>query len=192
MRIFTWGILFVLITTACGEKPVPRPKAYFRIDLPEQQYKAVSSNCPFSFESPTTSPIAWRQNEMQKCWFNLHYPDHKAQIHFTYKPIESNLRQLLDESHQLSYEHHVKANDIVSKVIINDTACVYGLVYQLEGDVASPLQFYLTDSTNHFMRGSLYFNTRTNSDSLQPVVDFITQDVEHLISTLRWHPSRCD
>lgn len=185
-------LLLGVMISACGEKPVPRPKAYFRIDLPEPVYTPIQTDCPFGFEMAQHTYAIWRDQPNQKCWFTMHYPDNGAQIHFTYKPVASDLKQLLDESHQLSYEHHVKANDIVSEVIINDSTCVYGLVYHLEGDVASPLQFYLTDSTQHFLRGSLYFNTRLNSDSLQPVIDYITNDVNHLISTLQWESSRCD
>jgi len=184
--------LLTLLVAACGTDPVPKPKGHIRIDLPEKSYHEIETDCPFQFEIPDYSVFQIRPQHQDKCWFNLHFPENRAKIHFTYKEIDGNLRQLLEESHQLSYEHHVKAHDIVSEKVERDSACVYGLVYYLEGGVASPLQFYLTDSTNHFLRGSLYFNVTVNSDSLQPVVDFIARDVDHLIQTMRWNPSSCD
>lgn len=192
MRTMMTFLLLGVMVASCNEKPVPRPKAFFRIDLPESTYKTIQSDCPFEFEMNQRAFTIWREQPNQKCWFTLHYPENDAQIHFTYKTVESNLKQLLDESHQLSYEHHVKANDIISEVIIHDSTCVFGLVYHLEGDVASPIQFYLTDSTNHFMRGSLYFNTRMNSDSLQPVIAYLTNDIDQMISTFNWKSSRCN
>lgn len=185
--------LFVLplLLASCAENPVPKPKGYFRIDLPEKDYRRVSPDCPFSFEIPAYSRIQMRSDRPETCWFNLDFPKNKAQVHFTYKPIENNLKTMLDESHHLSYEHHVKAQDINTRVVVRDTSCVFGLVYYLEGDVASPVQFYLTDSTQHFLRGSLYFNVRMNSDSLQPVISYISEDIDHLISTLSWSSNRC-
>ena len=52
--------------------------------------------------------------------------------------------------------------------------------------MATPLQFYITDSTQHFMRGSLYFNHRPNPDSTAPVLDRMEADVRKLMETLRW------
>lgn len=192
MKVLCYLLFISILLSACGDKPVPRPKAYFRIDFPEKSYEPVESECPFVFEKPVYSALQWRQNPEERCWFTMHLPRFRAQLHFTYKPVEGNLRQLLEESHHLSYEHHIKANDIITKTVIRDSSCVYGLSYQLLGDVASPVQFYLTDSTNHFLRGSLYFNAAVNSDSLQPVVDFISADVDRLIETMQWRESKCE
>lgn len=192
MKALCYLLFFSILLSACGDKPVPRPKAYFRIDFPEKSYETINSDCPFTFEKPVYSAIQWRQNPNERCWFTMHFPRFRAQLHFTYKPVEENLPQLLDESHHLSYEHHIKANDIITKTVIRDSSCVYGLSYRLLGDVASPLQFYLTDSANHFLRGSLYFDAAVNSDSLQPVVEFISADVDRLIETMQWSDSKCE
>lgn len=184
-------VICAYLLAGCSEPPVPKPKGHIRIDLPQKSYADINTSCPFAFEIPDYSAFRLRPEKAEKCWFNLDFPLNRAQIHFTYKPVEGNLRQLLDESHHLSYEHHVKANNIVSEPVMIDSTCVYGLIYRLDGAVASPLQFYLTDSTRHFLRGSLYFNTVVNSDSLQPVVDFIAADVKHLVETMRWKPSTC-
>lgn len=190
-KLISFSLIVFFAATGCNEDYVPRPKGHFRIDLPDKSYHPIDNDCPFHFEIPDYSVFQMRKGHQQDCWFNLNFPENRAQIHFTYKPVENNLRQLLDESHHLSYEHHVKANDIVSEVVRNDSACVYGLIYHLTGEVASPLQFYLTDSTRHFLRGSLYFNVVVNGDSLQPVVDFIERDIDHLVKSMQWKPSTC-
>jgi gliding motility-associated lipoprotein GldD len=175
----------------CEETPVPKPRGYFRIDLPEKTYTTQVTDCPFQFDIAGYSTYEKRVDKNDECWFNLNFPKHRAQVHFTYKPVTGNLRQLIEESHTMSFEHHVKANDIKSAVIQIDSTCVYGLIYRLEGEVASTVQLYLTDSVNHFLRGSLYFNVPTNSDSLAPVVEFLAEDLIVLANTLRWNKSAC-
>lgn len=190
-KLVPFFTVVAILLTGCNEDPVPRPRGYFHIELPEKTYHRTNPDCPFTFDIPDYSRMQFR-TDRNECWFNLDFPNHRGRIHFTYRPVEGNLRQLLDESHQLSYEHHVKANDIITKVVNIDSTCVFGLIYNLTGDVASPLQFYVTDSTSHFLRGSLYFNAAANGDSLQPVVDFIAADVDHLVETLRWQSSTCN
>lgn len=190
-RIVYILFVFALVAVGCEADFKPKPKGHFRIDFPQKTYHTIETDCPFDFEIPDYSRFQPRKNHMEECWFNIDFPKNKAKLHFTYKKVDGNLRQLLDESHHLSYEHHVKANDIITNQVSIDSTCMYGLVYHLTGDVASPLQFYLTDSTTHFIRGSLYFNTVVNSDSIAPVVDFIVEDVTHLIATMRWRKSAC-
>jgi gliding motility-associated lipoprotein GldD len=187
-------ILIIILTSffaGCKENPVPKPRGYFRIDLPEKTYRNQITDCPFQFEIPGYSNYEKRTDKNDECWFNLNFPKYRAQVHFTYKPVNDNLRQLLEESHSMSFEHHVKANDIKRSAIQIDSTCVYGLVFRLDGDVASSIQLYLTDSVNHFLRGSLYFNVKTNSDSLAPVVEFIAEDMINMANTLRWNNSAC-
>lgn len=184
-------LILALFGVGCNKTYIPKPRGHFRIDFPEKAYHSVETDCPFEFEIPNYSRFQLRPEHAEQCWFNIDFPKNKAKIHFTYKEVNGNLRQLLDESHHLSYEHHVKANDITTSRVAVDSTCTYGLVYHLTGDVASHLQFYLTDSTNHFIRGSLYFNTVVNSDSIAPVVDFIAEDVNHLIATMKWRNSAC-
>lgn len=189
-KLKTLLILFsiILIIQGCEENYVPKPPGYFRIDLPEKKFVQRNlENCPFKFESPVYSQVQIIKDKAENpCWFNINFPDQNAMIHFTYKPVENDLRDLIEETHQLTFEHQVVANRIESHQIVNDSVNVYGLIYDLGGNVASPLQFYLTDSSKHFLRASLYFMARPNPDSIQPVLDFIHKDVEHLIETWRW------
>ena len=173
---------------ACGEDSIPRPIGYFRIDLPEHRYKQRDLECPYSFEIPVYARMEFikRTDSSTQCWSNVAFPQFHARLHLTYIPLDENLNRFIEESRKMTYEHQIKANAINSQSIIRDSARVFGLVYQLTGEVASSTQFYVTDSTHHFLRGALYFNTRTNADSLAPVITFLQKDIDHLLQTLQW------
>ena len=182
-------LLLLMTAVACGDSnPQPKPRGYFRIDLPEKQYVALDTMRRYSFEYPvyaTITPDFYSLDE--KDWANVEFPQFKGTIHLSYKNVDNNLSEYIEDAYHMITKHINKATGIRDSVVINDDRKVYGLVYFLDGEgVASPLQFYLTDSTKHFMRGSLYFNIYPNNDSLQPVIDFITDDVRHLINTLEW------
>lgn len=182
-------LVLLVLASSCGDKnPQPKPRGYFRIDLPEKQYVTLDTMHYYSFEYPTYSTITPDYHSLQeKDWVNVEFPRFKGTIHISYKQVNDNLGEYLEDAYFMITKHIGKATGIRDSVIINKERDVYGLMYYLDGEgVASPLQFYLTDSTEHFMRGSLYFNVVPNNDSLQPVIDFITDDVRHLINTLEW------
>ena len=182
-------ILMAFMVPSCEVSTVPKPVGYYRIDVPQHEYKNKSPDCPFSFEISEFSQVVMSENtdSLTKCWFSIVYPNYHAEIYITYKSIADNdLRQYIEESRSLAFEHQIKASRISMDAVRRDSARVFGLTYDLGGDVASPYQFYLTDSTRHFLRGSLYFNARPNPDSIAPVLDFIRTDLEHFIETLRW------
>lgn len=179
---------FIILLAACSnDTPVPKPVGYYRIDLPTPEYKAKDpEGCPFRFEISYLSRLEVFENGEHPCWFNIAYPSLHARMHMTYKPVDGNLREFLEEARTLAFEHEVKANRISTKVIKNDSTHVYGLIYDLGGNVASPYQFYLTDSIHNFIRGSLYFMAHPNPDSLQPSLDYVKRDMEHFIQSFRW------
>ena len=182
-------LLVMLVLGSCGSRhPQPKPRGYFRIDLPEKQYVRLDTMRHYSFDYPVYSTITPDYlSPDEKDWANVEFPSFTGTIHLSYKAVNNNLREYLEDAYTMITKHITKATGIRDSVVINRDRRVYGLVYFLDGEgVASPLQFYLTDSTNHFMRGSLYFNVYPNNDSLQPVIDFITDDVRHLINTLEW------
>ena len=182
-------LLILLVAFSCGDNnPQPKPRGYFRIDLPEKQYVTLDTMSHYSFEYPiyaTITPDPFSPEE--KDWVNVVFPRYKGTIHISYKNVGNNLSEYLEDAYLMITKHITKATGIRDSVIINNDRNVYGLVYFLEGEgVASPLQFYLTDSTEHFLRGSMYFNVNPNNDSLQPVINYITDDVRHIINTLKW------
>lgn len=180
-----------LLITSCSiddEELSPKPRGYFRIDLPEKKYHTYRSDCPFTFESPIYAYVhPDEEKNTEPCWLNIDFPRFKGRIHISYKPLhDNNLRGYLEDAYTLASKHQIKASAIGEMLIKRDSVKVYGLVYDIEGNAASSLQFYLTDSTHHFLRGALYFIAPPNSDSIAPVVEFIRKDVFKLINTFRW------
>jgi len=193
--IFIVLLLLIGLMTSCSSSPkAPKPRGYFRIDLPKKQYILLDSTFPYSFEYPTyasVNPDLHSPNE--KYWINLDFKAFKATLHLSYKSIDGDLITFLEDAHTLVTKHIPKADAIYDSLIVDRKRNVFGLTYEIEGSgAASPYQFFLTDSTTHFLRGALYFNIAPNNDSLQPVIEFIQQDIEHLIATLKWKKSDAD
>lgn len=190
MTLKTLSILFIssLLLFSCDEEVyTPKPKGYFRIDLPEKSYHQVVKECPFTFEVPDYANIEQDpRNPNNNCWFNINFSTLNASIYLSYKPVNNDLNTFLEDSRTLAFKHTVKAIDIEQKIISNPERKMYGLIYDIKGDAASEYQFHLTDSTQHFLRGSLYFNNAPNQDSIQPVLDFIKKDIEHIFETFEW------
>lgn len=178
--------LVLMSIMACGENPIPRPKGYFRIDLPEKAYRNFDGPCPFSFDIPVYSALELAGDGKDSCRFNLTLPSLRAKLHFTYLPVDGDLSTYMDDAYNLAFQHEVKASAIKRTRIDRSESLVYGLIYDLKGNAASPLQFYVTDSTRHFLRGALYFSTVPNADSIAPVMDFLREDIQHLLNTLEW------
>jgi len=184
------NITFIAIITAlffsCSndEFYLPKPASYFRIDLAEKVYEPAELTLPLTFQKPLLSLLEQRPDKNQ---FNLSYPQFKAKVHFTYFDLEDkDIQPFLEDAYNYAYQHNIKATAINTQSKSSPENSVYGLVYNLKGDVASQVQFYATDSVNHFLRGALYFSHAPNSDSVAPVLDYIKSDVDHLFQTLKW------
>lgn len=175
-----------LVLSGCEEHFTPKPRGYFRIELPTKAYKTYEARCGIEVAIPAYSRIELLSENPDSCWFNIYMPEQKARLHLTYVPVHNNLQALLEDAYGFAFKHEMKANAINRTAYENDSNKVYGMVYDLKGNVASPLQFYVTDSSRHFLRGALYFQHIPNSDSIAPVLDFVKADAIHLIETLRW------
>ncbi|MBX7182379.1 MAG: gliding motility lipoprotein GldD [Bacteroidia bacterium] len=187
--IFALGILSIFVLfNACTDESTPRPKGYLRIALPEKQYRVYDSICPFTFDLPVYAKVLPSESQLaEPCWSNIVFPGLKATLHLSYKEVKQNLPQLLDDTRKLTNKHIPKASAIRKKLIQADDKNVYGMFIEVDGvGVASPIQFYLTDSTHHFIRGALYFNASPNADSLAPVIQFVKQDLDRLVSSFSW------
>lgn len=182
--LFTFSIL----VCSCNKDYTPKPRGYFRIDLPEKEYKKSTNLLPYRFEQPEYSYLLKnRQAVSEKYWANMVFPKFKATVHFSHKLINNNLNEYLTDARNFVYKHTIKADAILETPYINAKKNVYGMHYEIKGDAASNIQFYLTDSTKNFVRGALYFNVAPNKDSLAPVLKFINQDIVHLIETFEWN-----
>jgi gliding motility-associated lipoprotein GldD len=180
--------LFLLLTFSCKKEYVPKPRGYFRITFQEKTYHKLDSIAlPYQFDIPEYSKILPDNDRLaEPYWINLKIPAHKAEVHLSYKKVSNNLEMLTEDSRALAYKHSIKADAINEKIFANPEKRVYGTIYLIDGNAASPLQFYLTDSTRNFLRGALYIREVPNIDSLRPVIDFLTPDVIRLIETTEW------
>lgn len=182
-------ILPILLLFSCDNDYLPKPKGYNRIDIPEHAFTSLERNLPYQFEHSLYSQVesdSFNLNETD--WINLHYRELGARIHLTYKPVmekEENLRAYLNDAMSLTAKHQVKAYGIEEGVVKTPQGYT-GLVAELSGEVPTQFQFYVTDSTHHFLRGALYFNTAVKNDSLAPIIEYIKADMMHLINTLEF------
>ena len=182
--IFIVSLLFTIGLTSCESESFPKPKGYCRIDLPAKKYQHYNSPYPYTFDYPIYSNII--DYKTDSCWINIVFPTLNGKIHISYKNVKHNIAKHLEDTRTLAYKHTIKADAIGETPYYNNEKKVYGILYEIKGNAASSLQFFLTDSTEHFIRGALYFEARPNKDSLAPVIDFLKKDVIHLIETLEW------
>jgi gliding motility-associated lipoprotein GldD len=188
-----FGIALVFLCSglllSCEEVFVPKPKGYNRIDLPQHEYQVLKEEHPYTFEYSKHANVRPHSSRLaEPHWIDIYYPEQDCYIQLTYKDIKNdkvNFYEHIDDSHKLAIKHNVKAYAIDES--INKTPHGYTATYfELEGEVPSQFQFYVTDSTSHFLRGALYFNTATKNDSLAPIIKYMKKDMLHLINTLEF------
>lgn len=184
--IKAFGLLLSLLLVSCQDY-TPKPIGYPRIERKEITNAELNFGL-FSFQYPTDIRIDTLQSPNQnEIWFNIVYPQYNAIVYCTYLPIsKKSLNKALNDSYHMAYSHTLMANDIEQKLFNSHTNNVSGVLYEIGGNVATPLQFFVTDSINHFLRGSLYYSSKTNSDSVAPITQFITKDVEQMMSSFKW------
>ena len=191
----TKAIVFfaVLFLIACNSDYVARPRGYFRISLPKKEYRAFDRpGFPYTFEYPVYGNIIqdslfFEQETENPYWINIDFPQFNGRIHISYKQIGPNkFDSLVNDAFTMSYKQHTyRASGIQSKQFTTPNG-VSGVYFTLKGNTATANQFFATESVRHFLRGALYFSATPNADSLQPVNNYLKQDMEHLIQTLRW------
>lgn len=184
-------ILFFIcsILVSCSADYTPKPRGYFRIDLPEKKYQTYSSGCPYTFDYPVYAQVQPDKNrEAKPCWLDVSYPGFNGRIHLSYQSInsEKQFNQLIEDARTFAFKHTVKATAIDEAMISYPDRKVYGIYYSIEGNTASSVQFFLTDSTQNYLRGALYFNEQPRLDSIKPVLDFIKKDIDLMIKTFKW------
>ena len=188
-------VFFSLYACGGGELPVPKPRSYPRIFFPERTYVAGGPEyCPFTFDVPTSATV--RQEETffeetppDECWFDLRLAESlNGSVHFSYYPINSvaDFEGYRDQAFKLTGKHMERASDIEEIVINRPEQRVHGVAFDVAGPAASPFQFFLTDSTTHFLRGALYFDARVNPDSIAPVAEWAKEDIFRMVESFRW------
>ena len=189
MRAFRYIVLLMVpvLIGSCRRPSQPRPYGYYRIDVPEYGYRQTDMRgYPFRFEYADIAYIDTKVDMAEPYWLDVVYPTLNARIHCSYKPVEKNLGKLTDESIRFVFDHAIKADAIPEQGYTNEEERVFGVYYDLEGNTASPVQFFLIDSTRHFFRAALYYNVIPNADSLAPVNEVMRRDIHHMIESFRW------
>jgi gliding motility-associated lipoprotein GldD len=183
LRYLLWASS-LLFAVACSEDYQPKPEGYFRIGVPTTTYEPANTGCAYTFSKNTQATWVPKKN----CWGDLKYPTIRATIQFTYKRIENenDLQLVLKEAQDLAYKHTVAAQGIGEKLYSNPEKNIHGILYNMQGNSASSSQFFVTDSTTHFLRGVLYFYSTPNADSLKPVNEFMQAEMVQLIESIEW------
>ncbi|QFZ54744.1 gliding motility lipoprotein GldD [Oceanihabitans sp. IOP_32] len=192
MAKFFYLLLILSLSVSCREATVPKPKAYLRLDYPKAEYVPSNINVPFTFEVNTlATKVALKPIESNTSSYgvNLEYPTLKGTIFLTYKAIENdrkNLITFLRDAQNFTQKHNIKADGILETVYESPENNTFGMFYEVEGNAASQAQFYVTDSTRHFLTGSLYFYAKPNYDSILPAAHYLQKDIKHIMETVRW------
>ena len=186
--------LFSLVLSSCHGDYIPKPKSYPRVICPERSYELFDpADCPFKFEKPVYAKVLHDSTYFgeklkdDQCWLNVYFPSLNGVINLTYKDINDtmSLERLVEDAHKMAFKHTKKANYIDEMKIVNEHG-VGGILYDLGGDAASNVQFFLTDTNRHFIRGALYFYSQPNADSMAPVLDFVKADMNRMLKTFEW------
>jgi len=174
--------MVLILANSCKDDVLPKPASQLRLDYPVAKYASFSNHCPFEFEINEDAII----KEDKNCGFSIHYPKMKATIYLTYKTVNKDINSLLRDAQKLTYEHVIKADDILEQPFINNDQKVYGMFYQVSGNAATNAQFYATDSIKHFVTGSVYFYAKPNFDSIMPAASYVKNDMQRLMETIKW------
>ena len=182
-----------ILSISCNSDYTVKPRGFFRIALPQHRYQRFDEpGYPYTFEYPVYGKVIrdstfFEEKAENPYWINIDFQQFAGRIHISYKAIGPNkLDSLVQDAFTLSYKQHTyKASAITNKQLHTPNG-IDGVYFTLKGNTATSNQFFLTDSTRHFLRGALYFAATPNEDSLQPVNDFLRKDLEYLINTLKW------
>ncbi|MDH4057227.1 MAG: gliding motility lipoprotein GldD [Cyclobacteriaceae bacterium] len=178
-----------LLLCGCNKEYFPKPVGYNRLILPKSEYWPSPDSLPYSFEySKSALILPDTSGFSEPFWIELYYPALNANVHITYKQIENSdqlLKEFMNDAYTLAAKHQVKAYAI-DEAIVKTPSGKTAVVVELQGEVPSQMQFTITDSTKHFLRGALYFNTQVNNDSLKPAIEYMKKDIMHMINTFGW------
>jgi len=184
--------MLIIAIQSCNSDYTIKQKGYFKIDLPERKYVTFDKpDYPYTFEYPAYSNVVqdstfFEDQPDNPYWVNIEFPSLNGKIYISYKDVRKNeIDKLVDDAFKLTYKHTTKATSIKDSLMRTPNG-ITGIFFKVGGNAATARQFFITDSTKHFLRGALYFDSTPNADSLGVVNDFLEEDMKHLINTLRW------
>lgn len=186
--LFVVGLLTAFVR--CNTGYLPKPLGYNRLVLPEPAYQSLPDTLPYTFEYSTHAQLladtSWIRDRF---WIEIYYPELKANVHITYKRIENSeklLKEFFNDTYTLTAKHQIKAYSI-DEINVKNAQGHTAVMMELDGEVPSQMQFAITDSTQHFVRGALYFFTKVHNDSLQPAIEYMKKDIMHMVNTFDWN-----
>ncbi len=180
------SVIFLFLFSACegNELLIPKPPTYLRLDLPDHAYTTFSDRCPYTFQ--LSQLYSAKEVSKDNCHKDIDLGRLNGTIQFSYIDMKEPLAQYVNFSNDRVDEHKLIATAINDEQIIHPGKKVYGTFFELQGDVATPFQFYLTDSTDRFVSGVVYMNCKPNYDSLRPTLDYLKVDLLKLMNTFEW------
>jgi gliding motility-associated lipoprotein GldD len=191
MSFFRFSLVFLLLVS-CNGVYTPKRRGYFKIDFPRHEYQTFDQpGFPYTFEYPVYANIVRDSSFFDTVpenpyWINIDFPRFAARIYISYKAIGPNkFDKLREDAFKMTFKHTYKASSI-DQTVIQTPNGIGGIYFNVGGNAATANQFFLTDTTKHFLRGALYFDTTPNEDSLGIVNQFLEKDMQHLINTFRW------
>ena len=193
IQLFLLAFIFILFVQCQTDAPIPKPRTYPKMEFPAREVTVVDvSDCPFTFEFPSYAEIDknkayFKEQESPTCWFNLHIPDFNADLFLSYHHISSRKEfdKLIGDTYKITNQIN-RRSDYMDEARLRNRHGVSGMKFNFEGPAASPLHFYLSDTTTHFLKGALYYNHRVRQDSILPATNFILEDVDRMLGTFAW------
>ncbi len=198
---------FTIVSMGCNSGYTPKPRAYFKIDLPQREYQIFNQEgFPYSFEYPVYANITKEVDTTgnNPYWINVNFNRFNGHIYLSYKTIggksvykiktatgyrdsivSNSFETLREEAYKMTYKHTIKASGIVDAVFTTDNGST-GVYFYVAGEAATSKQFYISDGKQHFLRGALYFDASPNADSISMVSEFLEGDIRHMIKTIQW------
>ena len=192
-KYITGLLLIASFLPACNSTYTYKKKGFFNIEFPEKKYQSFDKpGYPYTFEYPVYANIikdsTFFGDKAEDWWINIEVPQFGGRIYVSYKNIraKNQMDSLVNDAYKMAYKQHTEVSTGIDDSVMKTPNGVEGIYYSLKGNTATANQFFLTDSTKHFLRGALYFDATPNEDSLGIVNDFLKKDLQHLINTLKW------
>jgi gliding motility-associated lipoprotein GldD len=203
--LFSLGLGLISFFGCTEKAPVPKPRVYLKLDLPEHSYSKTEINHPcFSYQFDLGKPYVVGQyvlnqarpffyfNQRKLTQFNARqiidlgpFTGRIELFSFVF-PTRDSLSKLIEFSNDLVDEDKIKADSISFERYVDPKHRVFGTVYSLKGNVANNFRFHLTDSTRRFLMGYLMLECPPNYDSLRPSLDYLKVDLDRMIESFRW------
>jgi gliding motility-associated lipoprotein GldD len=183
--LFLFGLL--LFHFSCDETSyLPREKAFLRLEFEKPMYgtfSSESSKLNFIYNNASASFEIISEEKTV-----LRYKHIKIDILLSNIQLEntSSFEESLQNFYMFLEPHRKKSNQISVKEFISADNKRFAKVFEMRGPVASPLQFYVTDSINNFLFGSMNLIQKSDYDSIYPSVMYVKNDIFSIIESVNW------